>query len=236
MRHMCRILFGTIATLSCLIGITSVAGAEDEIPKGFKLERYQRIWEKNPFTLVTPVVAQAQPSVFDKLFLVSWTTIAGKDIVFVQNSENNEIQKITKDPNDHHFQLLEIHRSQSPQAFEAVISNGSERGIVKFRADNPQTNPAVVGPGAFNPAMAQMPIPTTEPNEGQVPATPGQSLIPSQQYPQALSRQPQTLQNYNGLRPPRASEIHRKRLLPPPGSEQPISTPGNVQSINPRSP
>ncbi|MBV9672424.1 MAG: hypothetical protein JO076_06310 [Verrucomicrobia bacterium] len=233
---MYRILFRSLATLSCLIGVTSVAGAEDEIPKGFKLERYQKIWERNPFTLVTPVAAQAQPSVFDKLFLVSWTTIAGKDIVFVQNSENNEVQKITKDPNQHHFQLLEIHRSQNPQAFEAVISNGSEKGIVKFRADNPQSNPVLAGPGAFNPAVSQMQIPTTEPNEGQMPAIPGQSPIPSQQYPQAATRQPPTTQNYNGFRPPRAAEIHRKRLLAPPGSEQPISTPGKVQSINPGSP
>src|SRR5271166_254509 len=25
-----------------------------EIPTGFKLERYARVWERNPFTLVTP--------------------------------------------------------------------------------------------------------------------------------------------------------------------------------------
>jgi hypothetical protein len=30
-----------------------VASADDEVPAGFKADRYQKVWERNPFTLVT---------------------------------------------------------------------------------------------------------------------------------------------------------------------------------------
>ena len=36
------------------------AGADDEVPAGFKADRYQKVWERNPFTLVTPVAQQAR--------------------------------------------------------------------------------------------------------------------------------------------------------------------------------
>src|SRR5271165_1477837 len=34
--------------------VANDAHAGAEIPTGFKLERYARVWERNPFTLVTP--------------------------------------------------------------------------------------------------------------------------------------------------------------------------------------
>ena len=70
--------------LTFLLGVASwTATASDDIPVGYKADRYQPVWERNPFTLVTPVAAQAKPKVFDKLVLLSWLNDGNKDVVFV---------------------------------------------------------------------------------------------------------------------------------------------------------
>jgi len=65
------------------------------IPAGFKPERYVQLWKRNPFTLVTPEVPHARPSAFDKLFLTSWLKVGTTEVIFVQNSDTNEAERIT---------------------------------------------------------------------------------------------------------------------------------------------
>ena len=87
----------------------------------------------DPPTLVTAPAPQTQGGIFDKLVLVSWLNDAGKDVIFVQNTQTNEVQKITAEPNEHHFRIIEIRANADPKLFEAVISDGSKQGPVKFR-------------------------------------------------------------------------------------------------------
>jgi hypothetical protein len=108
---------------------------EKEIPVGFKLERYSPVWERNPFTLVTPAAPQAQHSPFEKLFLTSWLKDGHRDVIFVQNLETNEVQKITGEPNQSNLRLIALRLNPNPQLVEAVISDGKEQGSVKFRVD-----------------------------------------------------------------------------------------------------
>ena len=70
---------------------------------------------------------------FGNLVLVSWLEDAGKDVIYVQNSETNDVQKITSEPNLDHFRIVELHPNADPKLFEAVISNGSQQGAVRFR-------------------------------------------------------------------------------------------------------
>src|SRR5690349_18315758 len=65
--------------------------ADEQISPGFKPDRYQNVWQHNPFTLVAPVVAQAQPTLFNKLILLSWLNDSGSDVVFVQNTDTNTV-------------------------------------------------------------------------------------------------------------------------------------------------
>lgn len=92
---------------------------------------------------VTPAVPQAtpaaqnaflqtQPGVFGKLVLVSWSEEGGKDVIFVKNIETNDVQQITSQPNIDNFRLVEIHPNADLRQFEAIISNGSEQGTVRF--------------------------------------------------------------------------------------------------------
>jgi hypothetical protein len=101
----------------------------------------------DPKTFVTPAVPQptqtpakgtqitprAQAGAFGNLVLVSWLEDAGKDVIYVQNTETNDVQKITSEPNLDNFRIVELHRNPDPKLFEAVISNGSQQGPVRFR-------------------------------------------------------------------------------------------------------
>ena len=111
-------------------------GFAQEIPAGFKPERYVQLWKRNPFTLVTPDAPHARPSAFDKLFLTSWLKVGATDVIFVQNSETNETQRIAAEPNQNNLRIIEVHLNSNPRLVEAVISNGKEQGIVKFKFDD----------------------------------------------------------------------------------------------------
>lgn len=219
-----------LASLSAIGGYP--ATASDDLPAGYKAERYQQIWLRNPFTIVTPVAAVAQPKVFDKLVLVSWLNDGGKDVVFVQNTETNEVQKITAEPNSNSFRLIAIHKAADPKDAEVVLSNGTEEGPVKFRLET-------VTAGPPQPQAAQQAVPAAA-VQNAVPGAP--AALP------AMSRQAMAAQNGQqaarfgpnqpavqmpptpGL-PPRASEMRRKRITAPPVSERPVGVPTPVQNI-----
>src|SRR5580704_3440378 len=205
--------------LTFLLGVAGwTAMASDDIPVGHQADRYQPVWERNPFTLVTPVIVQAKPKVFDKLVLLSWLNDGSKDIVFVQNTETNEVQKITTDANADNLRLIAIHKSADPKLAEVVLSNGSEEGAVKFRmevaATAPQQNaaqPATPTNGVQNPVQGGA-APAVMSRQAQATQN-GQQLsrfgVNQQGVTQAQSAPGTVL-------PPRASEARRKRITPPP--------------------
>jgi hypothetical protein len=81
----------------------------------------------------TQTTPQARAGAFGNLVLVSWLEDAGKDVIYVQNTETNDVQKITSEPNLDNFRIVELHPNADPKLFEAVISNGSQQGPVRFR-------------------------------------------------------------------------------------------------------
>jgi hypothetical protein len=227
----------------CLAGLPLLsafdfASADDQIPVRFNPARYSHLWERNPFTLVAPATQQARPGAFDKLVLVSWLKDAGKDVIFVQNTETNDTQKITPEPNRDNFRIVEIHPNDNPKLVEAVISNGNEKGTVKFRFDVPAVAnqpalPAGLAPGALGQAPGAVPQNPQNPQ----PNLPGvvnpnalQEAQPAQ-VPQPGVPQPGAAQNPRALRMP---EMRRKRVLPAPGSAQPVQMPAPVPMQNPQ--
>jgi hypothetical protein len=218
-----------ILTFLSAIG-TDIATASDDIPLGYRADRYQPIWERNPFTIVTPVTPRAQPSVFDKLVLLSWLNDGGADVVFVQNTETSEVQKITKEPNANSFRLVAIHKAANPKDADVVIANSTERGVVKFRLETvappPQTaggQPAVPSAAVQNPPQGnQMP-----PLQGMSRQAQASRAVANQEGGAVLTQsQPQL----PGL-PPRASEVRRKRLTAPPATEQPVGVPTPARNL-----
>jgi hypothetical protein len=125
---------------------------------------------RDPFldkSVKTTIMGEYKANVLDKLVLVSWLDDAGKIVIFVQNTETNDVQKVTSEPNKDHFRILEIHPNADPKLFEAVISNGSETGPVRFRLTAPDRSPQT---GTTSPAAAQTKKPqiqTTSPPAAQ---------------------------------------------------------------------
>jgi hypothetical protein len=130
-----RRAFVQIAAFAAFAAPPGLLHAEDPIPAGFKAERYARLWERNPFTLVTPVAPTVRPSAFDKLHMTSWMKDGDKVVMFVQNSETTEVEKITAQPNQKGVRLIAMHLNPDPKLVEAVLSDGKEQGIVRFRLD-----------------------------------------------------------------------------------------------------
>jgi hypothetical protein len=118
-----------------LLGAFFSSALAQEIPSGFKIDRYVRVWERNPFTLVKPTAPERLPSAFEKLFLASWLKDGGKEVILVQNSETNEIQRITFATNQNNLRLVKMHTDSNPQFVAVVISDGKEQGTVRFRFD-----------------------------------------------------------------------------------------------------
>jgi hypothetical protein len=220
--------------LTLLLKVASwVATASDDIPAGFKDDRYQPVWERNPFTLVTPVVLQAKPKVFDKLVLLSWLNDGSKDVVFVQNTETNEVQKITTEANSDNLRLVAIHKAADPKLAEVVLSNGTDQGTVKFRFD------AVTAAPQQNVAQPAAPTDGVQNVQNPVPAGPVPSVMSRQaqaaQNGQRFGANPQGMAQTQippgTVLPPRASEARRKRITPPPVVEQPVGQPAPVQNV-----
>jgi hypothetical protein len=223
--------------LSFILTILSASGsgiatASDDVPAGYKADRYQPVWDRNPFTIVTPVVQTVQPKVFDKLVLVSWLNDGGNDVVFVQNIETNEVQKITKDPNSNNLRLVAIHKAADPKDADAVLSNGSEEGSVKFRLE-------AVAAGLPQGGQPQAMPAAGAPNQGPAFPTPplaglsrqAQAALKAQQSARFGASQGTPAQAETPGLPPRASEVRRKRITAPPVTEQPVGIPAPAQPL-----
>lgn len=69
----------------------------------------------------------------DKFVLVSWLKDGGKEVIYVQNTQSKEVEKVTSEPGLNHLRLVEVHPNADPKEFEAIISDGSEQLPVRFR-------------------------------------------------------------------------------------------------------
>ena len=90
-----------------------------------------------PSPLVAPAPPETKGEVLEKFVLLSWLNDAGKDVIFVKNTEAGDVQRITSEPNQGQFQIIAIHPNSDPKLFEAVISNGREQVTVKFHFATP---------------------------------------------------------------------------------------------------
>ena len=99
---------------------------------------------RDPFldkSVTTTIMSAYRPSIIDKLVLLSWLNEPGQTVIYVQNTETNEVQRITSEPNKDNFRIVEVRPNADSKLFEVVISNGNEKGPVKFRENVPIPNP-----------------------------------------------------------------------------------------------
>jgi hypothetical protein len=201
---------GPICGGALVLGSILASSYGQDIPTGFKVDRYARVWERNPFTLVKATNPETLPSAFDKLYLASWLKVDGKEVVMVQNSVTNEVQKITASPNQNRLRLVEIHPNSDPKSVEVVISNGQEQGTVKFRFD-------------IQPPAGQTPLVSAGQASNQIAMTdgPGSSspakLARSESSSASPSASPSLTANLASMHPswhPRATKVHTEGAAP----------------------
>lgn len=142
----------------------------EQLP-GFKVERYVRLWERNPFVLPSHAVPGTRPSALENLYLIGWLKDGDKEMIHVQNWQTNEVQRITPSPNDNNLRLVGIHLNSDLRLVDAVIEADQERATVKFRFDSR------VAPGITNSILAEN---ETNMSSGQV-STPSNTT--SRYYP-----------------------------------------------------
>jgi hypothetical protein len=70
---------------------------------------------------------------FGKFIIVSCLQDGGKSVITIKNVETNAVQRVTSQPNIDHFRIVEIHPNADLRQFEAIISNGSDQGPVRFQ-------------------------------------------------------------------------------------------------------
>jgi hypothetical protein len=210
----CKIHALVAAFAGCWL-LVGIGRSDDMLPKGFEVARYQQIWERNPFTLVTPSLG-GPASPFSKLILVNWLHDQGKDIVFVEDTETNEVKKVTKEEgaNSDRLRLVEVVPNKNPSLIFAKLTDGKEEGIVKFKFDQGQNNQVV------NPNIAM---------QRQIPGQP-QVGPNGQQFGGAFRRgvpqvpagpnQPNMGMQRNPVNAPEAQDVRRRRMLPTPGQNQ----------------
>jgi hypothetical protein len=178
---------GQICGVAFLLCSILPAALAQDIPSGFKVESLRTGMERNPFTLAKPTAQERQPSAFEKLFLASWLRDGSEEVVLVQNSNTNEVQRITATPNQNNVRLVEMHLNPNPQLMEAVISDGKEQGTVRFRFDAmpclPQTKRPVTATGQGSSFQSPSQAPTMNIHhkvhiEGGAPKPAGKHLPP----------------------------------------------------------
>ncbi len=118
------------------------------------------------------ILGEYKDNLLDNLVLVSWLDDAGKTVIFVQNTETNDVQRVTYEPNKDHLRIVEIHPNADPKLFEVVISNGTEKGpVIAIPCANSATLDRSPQTGTTSPAAAQ----TKKPQIGTMSPPPGQS-------------------------------------------------------------
>jgi hypothetical protein len=88
-----------------------------------------------PAARIEPAATQARAGAFGSLVLVSWLKDDGKDVIFVQNTETHQVQRITSKANKDNLRLVAVHPNKDLSDFEAIVSNGSEQGTVGFPSE-----------------------------------------------------------------------------------------------------
>jgi hypothetical protein len=207
--HLASLEWSQVAPYLFSLAVLSVAmpaQAENPLPTGFNADRYRSLWERNPFTLVTPATP-VQSQTFSKLVVVSWMNDGGKDSLFVQDSDTNDVQMVTDVANEKGLRIVEIHAKggqdfQMIRDFEAVLSNGSEQGTIKFKS--PAATSVASNP--INPIPTREGVPLNQVPQQLNAQMPGANMQPTAPFTNPV--------NPGGNVPPQTQQTRRKRVLP----------------------
>jgi hypothetical protein len=185
--------------LSTSILTVVAAGADDEVPKPFKFDRYQKMLDHSPFAVASIVVAQATPDFAKGLYVANAAKAPdGEVMATIMSSDDKNFKEYatTGKPNEHGWSVSSVEWSEVPGATKVTISKDGKFATLTF-------NQALVtsqlpgGPLGFQPPQQypQPAFPQVTPMSGGFPKPPAriQSLpTPVPHTRPVIPRNPQT--------------------------------------------
>ena len=214
-----------IAAISLLLGSVSslLAATEPVLPQGFPEERYQRVWQKSPFTVASVIAPEAvnNTSFADSLSLVGLLTIGGKPLVTVVSNDSQETQLIDGEkPNAAGLQVVSFVNNLDPTKVEVVLKKGDATGTLHFAInETPAAPPENNGNG--NGEQTPRRIIQPQPNAMRLPNPTQPRVIPRVNAPVAPMQNGNQIIRRRQLQLPGANRQNNQKLpngnaIPPP--------------------
>jgi len=159
------------------------------------------------------------------MFLTSWLKDGSREVIFVQNSDTNDVQRITEQPSQNNLHLLELRSNSDPKLVEAVVSDGKEKGIVKFRLEGQAPTAQTFSPEGLAHNRTPPGYSPVPPGSKAAPLTTSaraQSALNAGSQPQGQPSQPQAYSGSSNSGSPSSSRMRTSssgRTVRVPGSE-----------------
>ena len=225
-----------------LLSLTSVLPAWAEgfaPPQAYPTERYEAVWQKNPFTLKTAPPAVVTESFAKDLALGGISKDEEGTRVVLVNVKTHDRKKYYDQKEGHEgIRVAEVHLGESHRDSFVRVEKGSESATLRYDEallkqlaslagtpkiqgqPHPGATPPPGGAPLTAPSGTPMPVPAVAPNPNTTSSAAPPKAAPIVQPRQQV--QPAVAQN-NAAGAPAASAPQRRRLatLPNPGSPPP---------------
>jgi hypothetical protein len=174
-----------IVICAVLIGQTMV-WADDELPKRFNFDRYQKMLDHSPFAVASAVaVPAATPDFARGLYVANAAKTPDADLVTIMSTDDRNLKEYlsTAGPNDHGYSIANIEWSDHPGQTKVTISKDGKFATLTFN------QALITSPGPSQPGGAPPPFPQPQPQPQPQQPQPVQG-IPQQPFPKPPNRVP----------------------------------------------
>lgn len=151
-------------SILALLGAAAGVRADDELPKRFGFDRYQKMLDHSPFAVATAGAAPvAAPDAFKGLYVANAAHTPDTDLVTIMSTDDKNLKEYvsTREPNEHGYAISSIEWSERPGETKVTISKDEKFGTLTFNQaliSSPQPNgPAI--PQPVQPGVTSANIP-----------------------------------------------------------------------------
>lgn len=147
--------------LALALALSSADSKSEEalIPTGFKVERYEPLWKKSPFTL-SSMTTTAPSAVAATLMLTGVLKVGEESFVSVFNKETKERMFLSSKPNAQNYQVERVETGTNLN--QVVVTLKKDGEIINLSYDQNYLNQNSAFPSQFNPINQ---VRTIQPNQ-----------------------------------------------------------------------
>jgi len=134
-----------------LVGVAISVSADDDLPKRFGFDRYQKMLDRSPFAVATAAAAPVTaPDAFKGLYIANAAHTPDSDLVTIMSTDDKNLKEYvsTKEPNADGYAISSIEWSARPGETKVTISKDGKFGTLTF-------NQALISSQPNGPALPQ---------------------------------------------------------------------------------